>query len=94
MELEIKKNEKDYLEIEIKGEDLGFAQTIKELLFEDKDVEFAACRMDHPQAANPVLMIRTRKGSPMFALKGAIKKLKKQATDFKDEFKGAKKPKK
>ena len=94
MEIEIKKNEKDYLEIEIKGEDFGFASTIKELLFEDKDIEFAAVRMDHPQAANPVLMIRTKKGSPMFALKAAIKKLKKQANDFKDELKAAKKPKK
>lgn len=94
MELEIKKNEKDYLELEIKGEDYGFANSLKDLLFEDKDVEFAACRRDHPQAANPVLMIRTKKGSPLFALKSAVKKLKKQATDFKDELKSVKKPKK
>ncbi|VVC01892.1 DNA-directed RNA polymerase subunit L [uncultured archaeon] len=94
MEIETKKNEKDYLEIEIKGEDVGFAQALKELLFEDKDVEFAACRMDHPQAANPVLIIRTKKGSPMFALKNALKKLRKEAADFKDELKAAKKPKK
>lgn len=94
MEIVTKKNEKDYLEIELKGEDYGFAQSVKELLLEDKDVEFAACRLDHPQAASPVLMIRTKKGSPFFALKGAVKKLRKQAEDFKDELKSAKKPKK
>lgn len=94
MEIEIRKNEKDYLELELKGEDFGFGQTIKELLFEDKDVEFAACRLDHPITANPVLMIRTKKGSPVFALKSAIKKLRKQATEFRDELKSVKKPKK
>ncbi|VVC02010.1 DNA-directed RNA polymerase subunit L [uncultured archaeon] len=94
MEIEVIKNEKDYLEIAIKGEEYGMVNMLKELLLEDGKVEFAAFRMDHPQAASPVLMVRTSEGSPLFALRSAIKKLRKQATDFRDAIKEAKKPKK
>ena len=94
MEINIIKSEKDYLEVEIKGEDIGLPNMLKELLLDDGKVEFAAYRMDHPQAASPVLMIRTSDGSPMAALKSAVRKLKKQATDFRDAIKSAKKPKK
>ena len=39
-------------------------------------------------------MVRTKEGNPISAVKYAIKKLKKQAADFKDAIKDAKKPKK
>ena len=94
MDIEIIKNEKDYVEVAIKGEDLGFINAIKELLFEDDDVEFAAYRLDHPIVASPVLMVRMKKGSPVSALRTAVKKLKKQASDFKDALSNAKKVKK
>jgi DNA-directed RNA polymerase subunit L len=93
MEIEVIKNEKDYLEIVIKGEDYGLANMLKELLLDDGKVEFAAFRMDHPQAASPVLMVRTSDGTPLSALKSAAKKLKKQAADFKEALKDAKKAK-
>ena len=94
MDIEIIKNEKDYAEVAIKGEDIGFINAIKELLFEDSDVEFAAYRLDHPIVAAPVLMVRMKKGSPISALRTAVKKLKKQASDFKDALANAKKMKK
>ena len=77
MEIEILKSEKDYLEVSIKGEDIGFINAIKELLFEDADVEFAAYRLDHPIVASPVLMVRMKKGNPISAVRTAVKKLKK-----------------
>lgn len=92
MEIEVIKNEKDYLEITLKGEEYGLVNMLKELLLDDPKVEFAAFRMDHPQAASPVLMVRTSEGTPLSALKGAVKKLKKQASDFKDAMKDARKP--
>jgi DNA-directed RNA polymerase subunit L len=94
MDIEIIKSEKDYAEIAIKGEDIGFINAIKELLFEDDDVEFAAYRLDHPVVGAPVLMVRMKKGSPVSALRTAVKKLKKQASDFKDALSNAKKMKK
>ena len=94
MDIEIIKNEKDYVEVAIKGEDIGFINAIKELLFEDDDVEFAAYRLDHPIVASPVLMVRMKKGNAVSALRTAVKKLKKQASDFKDALSNAKKTKK
>jgi len=94
MDVEVIKNEKDYLEISIKGEDIGFINAVKELLFDDADVEFAAYRLDHPLVASPVLMVRMKKGSPISAVRTAVKKLKKQASEFKDALDNAKKVKK
>jgi DNA-directed RNA polymerase subunit L len=94
MELEIIKSEKNYVEIQVIGDDYGIAASVKEMLLEDKDIEFAAYRMDHPQIGKPVLMVRTKEGNPVSAIKYAVKKLKKQATEFKDAIKEAKKPKK
>ena len=95
MEIEVIKNEREYLEVALKGSDveIGFPNALKEILLEDKDVEFAACRLDHPIAASPVLMIRVSDGTALSALRSAIKKLKKQASDFKEAVKDAKKPK-
>lgn len=94
MELEIIKSEKDYVEIALKGEEYGLANMLKELLLEDSKVEFAAYRMDHPVVASPVLAVRVSEGSPLSAIKSAVKKLRKQAADFRDALKEAKKPKK
>ncbi|MEM2137997.1 MAG: DNA-directed RNA polymerase subunit L [Candidatus Anstonellaceae archaeon] len=91
MEIEVIKNEKDYLEIALKGEDVGFVNALKEFLLADDDVEFAAYRLDHPLVASPVLMVRTKGSAPVSALKTAIKKLKKEAEEFKDSLKFAKK---
>lgn len=94
MEIEVIKNEKDYLEVALKGGEYGFANMLKEILLQDKDVEFAAARLDHPVAASPVLMIRTSDGTALSALKSAVKRLKKMASDFKDAVEDAKKSKK
>jgi len=93
MEIEILKKEKDYMEIEFKNEDQSFVAALKEILLEDKNVEFAASKKDHPLISNNVLIIRTSEGSPMVALKSAIKKLKKEISDFKTSLKEAKKTK-
>lgn len=95
MEIEVIKNERDYLEVALKGDvEIGLPNALKEILLEDKDVEFAACKLDHPLVASPVLMVRVSDGTALSALRSAIKKLKKQASDFKDAIKEAKKPKK
>src|SRR3989344_5137817 len=94
MEINVLKNEKDYLEIELLGEEAGIANALVEALLEDSAVEFAAYKLEHPQTGSPILMVRVKEGAAMGALKSAVKKLKKQAAEFKDALKGAKKPKK
>lgn len=94
MEINVLKNEKEYVEIELKGEEAGIANALVEILLEDPSVEFAAYTLSHPQVGSPVLVVRVKDGSPLSAVKAAVKKLKKLSSDFKDALKGAKKPKK
>jgi len=94
MEIKVIKNEKDYVEIELIAEEAGLANALVEILLEDSDVEFASFRQDHSQAANPVIMLRTKEGNALHTLKTAVKKLKKLSEDFKGALKDAKKPKK
>lgn len=94
MDIVVIKNEKEYMEIMLKGEEPGIANALVEILLEDSSVEFAAYKLDHPQVGSPVLVVRVKDGSPLSAVKSAVKKLKKQATEFKDALKEAKKPKK
>ena len=94
MEIAVLKSDKESIEIELKGEDAGIANALVEILLEDPSVEFAAYKLEHPQVASPVLVVRVKDGNPLSAVKAAVKKLKKQAAEFKDALKDAKKPRK
>ena len=94
MEIAVLKSDKESIEIELKGEDAGMANALVEILLEDPSVEFAAYKLEHPQVASPVLVVRVKDGNPLSAVKAAVKKLKKQAAEFKDALKDAKKPRK
>ena len=91
MNLKIRASEPNYVEIELVGEDISFANTIKEMLLKDSDVEFAACRMDHPQVGNPIIHVRTKKKDPLPLIKDAVKEMKKDVSEFKASMKEKKK---
>ena len=55
----------------------GFPNALRELLVNEKDVEFVAYRIDHPQTGSPKLVIRSGKKKPEKALSEAIKKVRK-----------------
>ncbi|MFH1307175.1 MAG: DNA-directed RNA polymerase subunit L [Candidatus Micrarchaeota archaeon] len=93
MELKLKKLEKNYLEIELINEDVALADSLREILLEYKDVEFAAAKMEHPQIGNPVIILRTKGKDALELLEDAVGKLKKNADEFKAALKSAKKPK-
>lgn len=93
MEIKARKIEPKYVEIELVGEDIAFADAIKEILLQYKDVEFAAARLEHPQIGNPVIMLRTKSKDAMQLLQDAVAKLKKDAEDFRSAFKSSKKTK-
>jgi len=92
MDIKVLAQEENYIELELTDEEQGFANALRELLINDKNVEFAAYRVDHPQLSPPRLMVRTKSGSPLAAIKDAVKKLKKFSSEFNDEIKSAKKP--
>ena len=93
MKLNVRTSEPNYLELEIEGEDIGLPNALREILIEDKDVEFAACKNEHPQVGFPLLMLRTKSKKPLDVLESAVDKLKKEAKEFNSELKTAKKAK-
>jgi DNA-directed RNA polymerase subunit L len=93
MKLNVKTMEANYLEIELEGEDIGLPHALREILIEDKDVEFAACKNDHPQVGQPVIILRTKSKKAIDVLESAVDKLKKQAKEFGSELSSAKKAK-
>ena len=92
MKLNVKTHEPNFVEIEFIDEDVSLVHALRELLVDEKDVEFVAAKSDHPQVGQPTLILRTKKGDALDALRGALKELKKEVVDFKSELKSAKKP--
>lgn len=93
MNLDVKKLEKNYIEIALVDEDISLADSLREIVTNDKDVEFASARLEHPQIGHPVLAIRTKTKDPIDLLIDAAAKLKIEADEFKDALKAAKKTK-
>ncbi|MEM3361890.1 MAG: DNA-directed RNA polymerase subunit L [Candidatus Anstonellaceae archaeon] len=87
MKLNVIKNEKNYLEIEFLDQDMAFVNTIASIALENKDVEFCAAKLDHPEVSNPVLIIRTKSSSPKKVLIEAAQELKEQIKKLQEGLK-------
>ena len=86
MELTIIAKEKEYLEIELKGEDYTFPFALCEILLKDKEVEFASVKTDHPELLLPHIIVRTKGKDPVSVLKKAAQQLAKEAKEFSGEI--------
>lgn len=86
MEVKILVNEKDTLELELVGSDQSLAQLIAERLNQEKDVEFAAYKLEHPLVASPKLFVKMKKGDAAKLVLGIVEKIKKEVSEFRDEF--------
>lgn len=76
------KDEKEYLEIFLEGEDVGFTNLVAEKLLLDKDVDFAASAYDHPLKGNAVLKIKAK--NPRKHLEKALKEVRKELEEFEE----------
>jgi DNA-directed RNA polymerase subunit L len=85
MDVKIILNEKNVLEIEL-DTDHSLAQVLAEKLNQDKDVDFAAYKVDHPMVAKPRLYVRTKKGDPTKIVLEKVKELKKEVAEFRKQF--------
>jgi len=91
MNLDVKKLEKNYLEISLVGEDVSIADALREILIENKDVEFASSKIDHPQVGHPTIILRTKSKDALELLIEAVEQLKTSVEEFRDSLKAAKK---
>ena len=90
MELKTIKKDTNMLEVELKGESFGFANLIKEELWENENVEEAVCIKEHPYMTEPKLYIKMKgKNTPEAALERAIKRVQVKLKEMNGEFERA-----
>ena len=86
MELKkIKKSSKE-LELEITDENETILNPITEVLYQNRDVEFAEYISTHPTSKKRKLYIRMKKGDSIEALKKAVKELESEVKTFVKNF--------
>jgi len=87
MELEFLKNEKNHIEVLLHGEEHSFPNALRERLVGEKGVEFVAVTRDHPTAADPKLVLKTKGRSAQEVLMSAVKALQKDVKSFTSQMK-------
>ncbi len=75
-------------EIEVEIDDLTIAELLRNYLWEDKRVQKAAWKKEHP-TKNPILMVKTKSKSAKKVLLDCISKVEKLNENFLKEFKKA-----
>jgi len=90
MELKkIKKTARE-LELEIRYEDDTLLNPVVEKVLKHKDVEFASCMTNHPNAEKRTLFIKLKSGAkskPEKVLEDAVKELEDEIKDFSKNIK-------
>ena len=67
MNVQIIKEEKDFVEVKLVGEDLGLANMVAQELVSSGAAEFAYAALDHPITTNPVIRVRGKDGQKAIA---------------------------
>jgi DNA-directed RNA polymerase subunit L len=84
MELNILKNEKDEIEVEL--DSLTIAEILRVYLNKDSDVVFAAWKREHP-TKKPVLLVKTKGKNAKKAIDEAVSAITKDLDSLEAEFK-------
>ena len=80
MTIEFVKDEKDYVQVKMIGENRALCALIVQQLSENSDIEFTGCTEDHPLLGNPILTVKGK--SPKKNLAEAIEEVKKNITEL------------
>ncbi|MDP2672204.1 MAG: RpoL/Rpb11 RNA polymerase subunit family protein [Nanoarchaeota archaeon] len=81
MELEILKQDKDSIEVQL--DNLTLAEILRVYLNKDSDVKFAAWKRDHP-TKKPILSVKAK--NPKKAIKDAVSAITKDLDRIEKEF--------
>ena len=82
MDVHILKEEKDFLELELKGETHTLCNLLRKELWENNEIAAASYNLKHPLISIPVFTVRAKSGKPKKHLQEAITSLKKQAKEL------------
>lgn len=86
MEIKVLEDTKTSLKFELKGESHGFCHALKKEIWKDNKTKVAGYNIDHPVVGVPVFIIESSGKTPKAILEDAVKRLKKQCSDFKKGF--------
>jgi len=89
MEFRVVKEDDKTLFLEVPGENHTVTNTLREELWNDKNVSEAADVKEHPYLAQPKIFVRVSRGSPRTALEKAAERVAERAGEFEKEFKKA-----
>ena len=79
MEVNILEQGKDFIKVELVGEDHTLANLLKEELNNDSQVIVSGYKKDHPLIGNPILIVKTDgKKDPIKAITSCVARLKKK----------------
>ena len=84
MDINVKKSGTDTLNVEIVGDEHTLSNLLREELWNDSAVTFAAYEKKHPYLGNPVLIVKAK--DPMKSLKGAVKRCSDNVSAFEKLF--------
>jgi DNA-directed RNA polymerase subunit L len=84
MEINVLKNEKDELEVEL--DSLTIAEILRVYLNKDSDVTFAAWKREHP-TKKPVLLVKTKGKTAKKAMDEAVSAITKDLDSLEADFK-------
>jgi len=83
MEVNILEQGKDFIKIELVGENHTLANALRDELNNDSHVTVSGYKRDHPLVGSPILVVKTdSKEDPMKSIEGCINRLKKKNSDL------------
>jgi DNA-directed RNA polymerase subunit L len=77
--------EKNKLQFKLKGETHTLLNMLSKELFNDKNVEFAGYRLEHPLINEAIFSVTAK--NPKKALKDAVERVQKQVDEFQAQVK-------
>lgn len=86
MEVKPIKQDKNMLLVEIKGDTIGFANLIREELWNNKDVEEASSIKEHPYLEEPKIYVKTKSEKPKKVLEDTVVSLQTKVKELRNEF--------
>lgn len=83
MEVQILNDEKDLLEVEIKGEGHTLCNALRSELWKLEDTSFASYNIKNPLISSPILALKVKKGKPKKLLLDAVESLRNKTKELK-----------
>jgi DNA-directed RNA polymerase subunit L len=79
-------DEKNHIEVQFIGEEYSIPSVLKDVLIDNKDVEFVSYIVGHPNRDPPKLVLKTKKGDARKLFKEAVKEAIETFESMKDAF--------